>query len=72
MVTHHPMVYNQLALVWGGKSYLTEHPAEAAEEVMEKLKAAGNVVVGDIIVVASGNQPGVAGGTDTVSIMMVS
>jgi len=60
-----------LALVWGGKSYLQPHPATATEYVVRDLKQANHIRTGDAVVVASGHQPGVAGGTDTVTIQMV-
>jgi pyruvate kinase len=71
MVTHQSRVYHQLAIVWGGKSYLHDQPAEAAEHVTRQLRAAGNIAKGDALVVASGNQPGVPGGTSNVSIRVV-
>jgi pyruvate kinase len=71
MVTDHRRVYNQLAIVWGGKSYCHEKPEDATPYVIRQLKAAGNVKVGDALVVASGHQPGLSGGTDTVSIKVV-
>lgn len=71
MVTDNRRVYHQLAIIWGGKSYLHAKPADATAHVIRQLRAAGNVVLGDAIVVASGHQPGVTGGTDTVSVQMV-
>ena len=72
MVTDNKQVYNQLAIVWGGKSYYTDKPSQAGDEVIRLLKEAGNVAVGDAVVVASGHQPGVTGGTDKVEIKIVS
>jgi pyruvate kinase len=71
MVTDRKRVHNQLAIVWGGKSYLHGKPAEAADHVMRQLRLAGNVKPGDAVVVASGDHPGVPGGTSTVSIRIV-
>ncbi len=71
MITNNPRVYQQLAIVWGGKSYLHDKPAEATSDVIACLKAAGNVAAGDSLVIASGNQPGVTGGTNKVSIHVV-
>ena len=71
MVTDNRRVYNQMAIVWGGKSYLHDKPVEASEHVIKLLKDAGNVVAGDSLVLASGNQPGVTGGTNMVSIHVV-
>jgi pyruvate kinase len=71
MVTDKMRVYHQLAIVWGGKSYFNAHPATAADAVIRELKRAGNVAAGDAVVIASGHQPGVTGGTDTLSIQLV-
>lgn len=71
MVTDNEQVYNQLAIVWGGKSFFFADPKGASEEVIRLLKAAGNVAVGDALVVASGHHPGITGGTDTVEIKVV-
>jgi pyruvate kinase len=71
MVTDHPKVYNQLALVWGGKAYLAHNMATATDDVIRQLKAAGNVQPGDALVVASGAQPGLVGGTNKVEIRIV-
>lgn len=71
MVTHHEKVYQQMAIVWGGKSFYVKSPRGADKVVIDLLKKAGNVVKGDAIVIASGNQPGVTGGTDTVRLQVV-
>ena len=71
MVTHRQRVYQQLAIVWGGKSYLVKNPANATREVIGLLKKAGNVLPGDAIVVAAGNQPGVTGGTNRLEVQVV-
>jgi len=71
MVTDSKQVYNQLAIVWGGKSYYVDKPADGTAEVIRLLKEAGNVKAGDGVVVASGHQPGVTGGTDKVEIKIV-
>ncbi len=71
MVTNSRRAYQQLAIVWGGKSYLHEKPDEATASVVRQLRLAGNVAAGDAVVVASGHQPGVTGGTDTVSVRVV-
>ena len=68
MVTDHERVYYQMAIVWGGKSYLAKSMEGATEDVMHQLKSAGNIVPGDTAVVASGNQPGVIGGTNKVEV----
>ena len=71
IVTHEPRVFQQMAMVWGGKSFLAGSMHDATDQVVAKLRTAGNIVPGDAIIVASGNQPGVAGGTDRVRIQLV-
>jgi pyruvate kinase len=68
MVTDHERVYFQMAIVWGGKSYLAKSMEGATDEVLRQLKTAGNITKGDAAVVASGNQPGLIGGTNMVII----
>ena len=71
MATPKRRVYSQLALAWGGISFLLDKPTGAAELVIRKLKARRMLKGGDLIVVASGHQPGVSGGTDTVQVKLV-
>jgi pyruvate kinase len=71
IVTDHERVYYQMAIVWGGKSYLAKSMEGATDEVIAKLKAAGNVSQGDAAVMASGNQPGLIGGTNMIVIKVV-
>jgi pyruvate kinase len=70
-VTHDVRVFQQLALVWGTRSYLIHAPEQAAEETMRMLRQEHNVKVGDVIIRAWGRQPGVTGGTDTLQIQVV-
>lgn len=71
MVTDHKRVYYQLALIWGGKSFYCESMSGATEKVIKELKSLGNIQPGDALVVASGHQPGLVGGTDRVQIKIV-
>jgi pyruvate kinase len=71
MVTDHERVYFQMAIFWGGKSYLTKNMEHAVDEAVQQLKAASNIETGDALVVASGHQPGLVGGTDQVQIRIV-
>ncbi|MBW4061085.1 pyruvate kinase [Candidatus Saccharibacteria bacterium] len=71
MVTNNRRAYFQMAIIWGGKSYYFDKPAEATEHVIQQLRSAGNVVIGDALVIASGHQPGITGGTNTVSVQIV-
>ncbi len=71
IVTHDKRVYQQMSIIWGGKSYLEKTSKDAAEKVIAELKRAGNVNRGDAVVIASGNQPGMSGGTDTLRVQIV-
>jgi pyruvate kinase len=71
MVTDSERAYFQMAIVWGGKSYYAKTMHNATDHVLELLKAAGNIAKGDAVVVASGAQPGVIGGTNKVEIRVV-
>ena len=71
MVTHNLKVYQQMPIIWGGKSFYVKNPKLAARTVIDLLKKAGNVHKGDAIVIASGNQSGITGGTDTIRVHIV-
>ena len=71
MATNKRRVYNQLAIVWGGKSFFLEDMTDAGDKIVSILKIAENVIPGDMIVVASGIKPNVSGGTDTVQVIAV-
>lgn len=71
MVTNKRRVYNQLAIVWGGKSFYLDDMTDAGVKIISLLKTAENVIHGDMIVVASGRRPNVSGGTDTVQVCAV-
>jgi pyruvate kinase len=71
IVTDHARVYQQAAIIWGGKSFLAPDMEHATERVIRELRSAGNVAKGDAVVVASGHQPGLIGGTDRVRIQLV-
>ena len=71
MATNQRRVFNQLAIVWGGKSFLIEDMINVDQKIITILKLAGNVSSGDYIVVASGMKPNISGGTDTVQVVAV-
>lgn len=71
MVTHNQTVYQQLAIMWGGWSFCVSSPSVATHTVINQLKKAGAVQKGDTVVIASGHQPGLTGGTDTVRMQIV-
>ncbi|MGZ6005483.1 MAG: pyruvate kinase [Candidatus Saccharimonadales bacterium] len=67
-VTDKRRTYNQLAIVWGTRSYLIKDPHTADVEVISLLKAEHNIHAGDVIVNTSGTQAGVTGMTDTIQV----
>jgi pyruvate kinase len=68
MVTDHIRAYYQMEILWGGKAFYSETMDTATDEVIRSLLGAGNIAKGDAVVVASGHQPGVSGGTDKLEI----
>jgi pyruvate kinase len=70
-VTHQKRVYQQMALLWGARSYLIKNPKNAADETLRMLREEHNVVRGETIIKASGSQPGVTGGTDMLKLEIV-
>ncbi len=70
-ITHNQATYQQMALLWGCKSFYADSPKEAAAKVIAQLKKAGNIKRGEAVVIASGQRPGVSGETDTVRVEVV-
>jgi pyruvate kinase len=70
IVTDHERVYYQMAIVWGGKSFLADNMEGATAKVVRELGSLGYISKGDPVVVASGNQPGLIGGTSKVEISL--
>ncbi len=58
----------QLALVYGVKSYLRPASSEAALKLTDFLRHENILKKGDIVVTASGRHPGVVGTTDTIKV----
>ncbi len=70
-VTNNPHVSNQLALVYGIKSYVRPVDVKAATKLTNWLLVTNVLKKGDIIVSALGKHPGVVGSTDTIKIRML-
>ena len=70
-VTASAIVANQLAIVYGVKSYLRPIDAKAATKLTNWMQSKKALKKGDVIVTASGQQPGVVGATDTIKIRML-
>ncbi|MEX0748822.1 MAG: pyruvate kinase [Candidatus Saccharimonadales bacterium] len=68
MATNNRRVAQQLAIVYGGKSYFFKSPRNAGERAIEHFKQHGYFVPGDVAVLTYGEHPGVTGGTDTIKV----
>lgn len=71
-VTSDSRVAQQLAIVYGVKSYVRPDSKLAATKMTDWLKTAHVLDDGDIIVSASGQHPGVVGTTDTIKVRVLS
>jgi pyruvate kinase len=69
MATPDPKTYNQLAIVWGGKSFLVPGQQKISGLILEELRKRGNIKKGDLVVSAFGTNHGVTGGTDTIRLL---
>ena len=65
-------VAQQLALLYGNKSFLVEDEPNAGFALMQRLKQEGFFEEGEYqVVIVSGQQTGVSGGTDTIRVRTV-
>ncbi|MGI0133974.1 MAG: pyruvate kinase, partial [Candidatus Micrarchaeaceae archaeon] len=70
-VTDDSRTAQQLAIVYGTKSYVRPVDPLAAAKLTDWLRQAKVLVKGDIVVTASGRYPGVVGTTDTIKVRML-
>ena len=71
-VTSVPRVAQQLALLYANKSFLVEDDAEAGLHLAQRLQDRGYFGEGEHeVVLVSGQQVGVSGGTDTIQIRSI-
>ncbi len=70
-VTSNNRVAQQLAIVYGTKSYVRPVDALAAVKVTDWLRKHQVLSKGDIVVSASGQYPGVVGTTDTIKVRVL-
>jgi pyruvate kinase len=70
-VTSTDRVAQQLALAYGVKSYIRPVDRQAAFKMMNWLQEHGVLRSGDMVVSASGREPGVEGTTDTIRIRII-
>ncbi len=70
-VTSDKRTGQQLAIVYGVKSYIRPVDAKAAAKLTDWLRKNKVLERGDIVVTASGRHPGVVGTTDTIKVRML-
>lgn len=73
-VTSNPKTAQQLALSYANQSYIRQISPEVGFALAQELKRAGRFdeSAGDVkVVVVSGRQPGVIGGTDTIQVRII-
>jgi pyruvate kinase len=70
-VTNHNRVGQQLAIVFGVKSYIRPVDAKAATKLTDWLRKNKVLAKGDVVVTASGRHPGVVGTTDTIKVRVL-
>jgi pyruvate kinase len=70
-VTSNPRVAHQLCLFYGIKSFLRPDAENAGYDLAKELIGTELLNAGDTIVLVSGQQPGVMGGTDTIRVRIV-
>lgn len=70
-VTASKRVAQQLALVYGTKSYIRPVNKFAATKLTDWLRQSKVLKKGDMIITASGQYPGVVGTTDTIKVRML-
>ena len=70
-VTSDSRVANQLAIVYGIKSYVRPDDPQAAVKLTDWLQKNKVFQKGDMVVTASGRYPGVVGSTDTIKVRQI-
>lgn len=70
-VTNDQRTGQQLAIVYGVKSYIRPADALAATKLMDWLRKNKVLHKGDVVVTASGRYPGVVGTTDTIKVRVL-
>jgi pyruvate kinase len=70
-VTSDTRTAQQLALVYGVKSYIRPADAKAATKLTDWLRKNRVLHKGDVVVTASGRHPGIVGTTDTIKVRIL-
>jgi pyruvate kinase len=71
MATTNQQVAQQLAVVYGSKSYYFQDAEKAGLQAVQKQQEGGGLEPGNLVVLTYGEHPGVAGGTDTIKVREV-
>jgi pyruvate kinase len=71
VVTSTPRVASQLALMYASKTFLREDELDVGALLAQWLKEQGVFTHGDRVVIVSGKQPGLIGGTDTIKVRIL-
>ncbi|HSX28264.1 MAG TPA: pyruvate kinase [Candidatus Saccharimonadales bacterium] len=71
VVTSTPRVASQLALMHASKTFLREDVENVGANLAQWLKDQGVFTRGDRVVIISGRQPGLVGGTDTIKVRVL-
>ncbi|MDQ5913435.1 MAG: Pyruvate kinase [Patescibacteria group bacterium] len=70
-VTSNPVSAQQLAIIYGIKSFIRPVEKLAATKLTNWLGRGGVLNPGDVVVTASGHYPGKVGGTDTIKVRII-
>lgn len=70
-VTSDPRVAQQLCLLYANKSFLRPEGERAGLQLAGELQEMGLFAAGDALVLVSGRQPGLTGGTDTIRVRVL-
>lgn len=70
-VTEDPVTAQQLAIVFGIKTFIRPVEKFATTKLTNWLRRGGVLAIGDVIVTASGQYPGKVGGTDTIKVRVI-
>jgi pyruvate kinase len=71
VVTSTPRVATQLALMYASKTFLRDDISGVGATLAAWLKEQGVFTHGDRVVIVSGKQPGLTGGTDTIKVRVL-
>jgi len=71
VVTSTPRVATQMALMYASKTFLREDDDNVGANLAQWLKEQSVFASGDRVVIVSGRQPGLIGGTDTIKVRVL-